>query len=78
MDTVSVRDLRNHGGRVLARVAHGESLTVTMDGEPVAELRPIVGRGPSAAALLERWRRLPPVDEGAWKADVDRVLDSSV
>jgi hypothetical protein len=49
-----------------------------MDGEAVAELRPIVGRGPSAATLLERWRRLPPVDASAWKADIDAVLDATL
>jgi len=30
MDNISVRELRNHGGRVLQRVASGETLTVTM------------------------------------------------
>ena len=45
MDNVSVRELRNNGGRVLQRVANGETLTVTMDGQPIAELRPVAGRG---------------------------------
>lgn len=78
MKSVSVRDLRNHGGRVLQRVAEGETLTVTLDGEPVAELRPIVGRGPSAAALLERWRRLPSVNARQWRTDLDAVLDATL
>lgn len=78
MDSVSVRDLRNHGGRVLQRVANGEALTVTMDGQPIAELRPVVGRGLAAATLLQRWRRLPPVDPQQLRADIDRVLDTSL
>jgi prevent-host-death family protein len=41
MPNVTVRDLRNHGGRVLERVVGGESVTVTLDGRPVAELRPL-------------------------------------
>lgn len=78
MPSVSVRDLRNSGGRVLERVAKGESLTITMDGRPIAELRPLPGRALPAAALLARWRRLPPVDVAAFRADLDRVLDSSL
>lgn len=78
MDSVSVRDLRNHGGRVLQRVASGEALTVTMDGQPIAELRPVVGRGLTAVTLLRRWRRLPPVDPQQLRADLDRVLDPSL
>jgi hypothetical protein len=32
----------------------------------------------SAEALLDRWRRLPDVDPAALRADVDRLLDSSL
>lgn len=78
MAKVSVRDLRNKGGRVLKRVARGESVTVTMDGEPVAELRPLRRAGLSAAALLALWRKLPPLDPDALRADLDRVLDTSL
>ena len=78
MDNVSVRDLRNSGGRVLQRVASGETLTVTMDGHPIAELRPIAGRGLTAATLLRRWQRLPPVDALQFRADLDHVMDSSL
>lgn len=78
MDNISVRELRNNGGRVLQRVAKGESLTVTLDGEPVAELRPIAGKGVSAVELLRRWRRLRPVDAGSFRADIDSVIDSSL
>ena len=78
MDNVSVRELRNNGGRVLQRVADGETLTVTMDGRPIAELRPLAGRALSAATLLKRWRRLPPVDAQRLRADLDRVMDVSL
>jgi len=36
MSTVPIRDLRNNSADVMARVARGESLTVTRDGAPVA------------------------------------------
>lgn len=78
MDTVSVRELRNKGGRVLQRVAGGEALLVTMDGEPIAELRPVAARGLGAATLLQRWRRLPSVDLPQLRADLDGVLDASL
>jgi prevent-host-death family protein len=78
MITVTVRDLRNHGGRVLERVAAGETLTVTMDGRPIAELRPLPGVAVSSSALLARWKRLPAVDAGALRRDIDRTLDTSL
>ena len=75
MRTVTVRDLRNRGGRVLDRVARGETLTVTLDGRPVAELRPLGWPPLPAAELLARWRRLPPVELGRLRADLDRVVE---
>lgn len=78
MANVSVRDLRNNGGRVLERVANGESLTVTLDGRAIAELRPLPNRALPAATLLARWRRLPAVDPAALRADIDRTLDTSL
>lgn len=54
MAEVSVRELRNHGGRVLDRVLREESLTVVRAGTPVARLVPL-GRSPlSAQTLVER------------------------
>ena len=78
MDEVTVRELRNDGGRVLDRVARGETLTVTRAGDPVAELRPLPHRPLPAATLLERWRRLPEVDATALRADIDAVLDTTL
>lgn len=78
MGNVTVRDLRNNGGRVLERVANGESLIVTLDGRPVAELRPLRGRTLPAATLLARWRRLPLVDAAALRADIDHTLDPTL
>ena len=49
MAEVTIRDLRNHGGDVVDRVAAGERLIVTRDGRPVAELRPVLRRGPTAS-----------------------------
>jgi antitoxin (DNA-binding transcriptional repressor) of toxin-antitoxin stability system len=74
MTNVTIRDLRNHGGEVVDRAARGEQITITRSGRPVAELRAL--RPPlSAEALLSHWNRLPAVDPGALRADIDRLLD---
>jgi prevent-host-death family protein len=75
MDHVTIRELRNHGGTVVDRVVAGERLTVTRDGRPVAELRPIQGLPPATDDLLTRWRRLRSVDPAALRADIDSIID---
>ena len=75
---ISVRDLRNRGGAVLARVQHGETLTITSDGAPVAELRPLPRRSRSASELVARRKTLPQVDADALRADADSILDQSL
>lgn len=75
---VSVRELRNHGGDVVDRVAAGEHLTVTRSGEPVAELRPVERSALKAEVLLARWRRLPHLDADRLRHDLDDVLDPSL
>lgn len=73
-----MRDLRNHGGHVLDRVVRGETLTVTKDGTPVAELRPVPRRGLPAAELIARARRAPKVDADLLRRDIDSILDQSL
>ncbi len=77
MASVSIRDLRNHGGDVIDRAARGEQITITRSGKAVAELR-AVSRTPLSEALLSSWRALPAVDPSALRADVDAVLDAGV
>lgn len=71
-----MRDLRNHGGDVLDRVARGEAVLVTRDGTPVAELRPHRRPSPRPAELVAARRALPRVDVAGLRADLDSVLDS--
>lgn len=75
---VSVRDLRNHAGRVLDRVVRGESLTVTKDGDPVAVLRPVGRRSLPVTELIVRARRGPRVDGEKLRHDVDAVLNQTL
>lgn len=76
MANVTIRDLRNHGGEVIDRVAAGEHLTVTRSGKAVAELRPLRPLALTAAVLLDRRRHLPPMDADALRRDIDATLDS--
>lgn len=73
-----MRDLRNHGGDVLARVEQGEAVVVTRDGTAVAELRPLVRRSPSAAELIARRKTLPRVDPKILRSEIDAVLDAGL
>jgi len=78
MPEVPIRDLRNHGGEILDRVAAGEAMTVTRDGHPIAELRPLPRRPLQAALLLQRWRSLPAVDPVRLRTDIDELLDPAL
>lgn len=78
MNEVSIRDLRNHGGEVIERVERGERVTVTRDGRQVAELRPLGPLPVNAAALIERWSRLPRLDPAGLRQDLDQAIDSSL
>ena len=78
MSEVTVRDLRNHGGQVIDRVARGERVTITRAGTPVAELRPYIASKLSAEALLLRWKHLPSIDPSAFQSDIDEIFDSRI
>ena len=78
MTEASIRDLRNRGGELVDRVAGGEHIVVTRDGEPVAELRPLPRRRLTAAVLVEQFKGLPPVDAKSFRHDLDAVLDTSL
>jgi prevent-host-death family protein len=78
MEMVSVRDLRNHGGEVLTRVAQGQAVIVTRDGAEVAELRPLRRRTAATAELIARRAALPAVDVERLRNDLDTVIDPSL
>lgn len=41
MSTIASRDLRNHTAEVLRQVSGGTTVTITVNGRPVAELSPV-------------------------------------
>ncbi len=51
-------------------------MTITRNGTPVAELRPVAARRyVSRAALREAARTAPRIDARRFRADVDAVID---
>lgn len=75
MAGVTVRDLRNHGGEVLERVERGETVVVTKDGRPVAELRPLPRPSVGPAELIRRRRHLRDIDTRKLRDDIDALID---
>jgi len=73
-----VRELRNHGGEVLDRVARGERLVVTRDGAEVAELVPLRRRSRTTSELIAGRRTLPRMEFARLREDLDRVIDPSL
>lgn len=79
--TIAVRELRNNGSQVLARVQAGETLTITSAGKPVAELRPLPSAPRprlTAEELVARRKGLGRVDPERMKDDIDKMLDGSL
>jgi len=77
-ETVSMRDLRNHGGDVIGRVQRGETLTVTSDGKPVAQLTPLPRLAPTREQLMASAKKLPSMDYESFRRDIDAILDPSI
>jgi prevent-host-death family protein len=74
--TITQRELRNDSASVLRDVQGGQTITVTRNGTPIAELRPIPPRRfVPRAAIAEAARRAPRVDLVRLRADLDAVAD---
>ena len=73
-----MRELRNNGGAVLDRVERGESVIVTRDGHPIAELRPLPRRSARPTELIERRKRLPRVNPESLRRDIDAAINASI
>jgi prevent-host-death family protein len=71
---ITQRELRNGSAAVLHDVQAGETVTVTRNGTPIAELRPVSPRrfGPRAALANARVQA-PRVDFGRLRSDLDAV-----
>jgi prevent-host-death family protein len=73
---INQRELRNQSAAVLREVEAGETIVVTRNGTPVAELRPIrLRRFVLRATLSQAAARAPRIDAGRFRADLDAVVD---
>ncbi|MEU4193087.1 type II toxin-antitoxin system prevent-host-death family antitoxin [Kribbella sp. NPDC026611] len=64
MDSIPVRELNQHTSAVLARVANGESLEITVSGRPAARLVPIDNNTSIRDELIRRGRLIPASNPG--------------
>jgi prevent-host-death family protein len=77
--TITQRELRNDSGAVLRAVQAGETLTVTRNGTPVAELRPVpAARLVPRDAIASAQATAPRVDAARFRADLDAVVDQTI
>ena len=79
--TIAQRELRNENAKVIEAVMAGETLIVTRNGQPVAELRPIragarffVARDEVAAPAVAAVN----IDHHQFRADLDRLIDQGL
>jgi prevent-host-death family protein len=72
---ITQRELRNSSAQIMDAVERGDTLIVTRNGTPVAELRPIRRRTLVPAAEVKRlFAGLPRSDHAAMRAEADAVL----
>ena len=77
--TISQRELRNDSGAILREVQAGQTIIVTRNGIPVADLRAVPQRRfVPRAVIAEAARSAPRVNADRMRADLDAVVDQSV
>jgi prevent-host-death family protein len=76
---ITQRELRNDSGAILREVQAGQTIIVTRNGVPVAELRPVPPRRfVPRAVIAEAAKRAPRIDAARLRADLDAVVDQSI
>jgi prevent-host-death family protein len=77
--TISQRELRNDSAAVLREVEGGQTLIITRNGTPVAELRPLGQRQfVPRERLVQTGRSAPRIDARRFRADVDAFIDQHI
>jgi prevent-host-death family protein len=77
--TINQRELRNASAKVLRDVQAGETVIVTRNGVPVAEMRPIrLRRFVPRAAIAQAAAQAPRIDSRRFRADLDAVIDQAL
>jgi len=76
---ITQRELRNDSAAVLRDVQAGQTIIVTRNGTPIAELRPVSPRQFAPRAAIANTRsRAPRVDYARLRADLDAVASPLV
>lgn len=76
---ITQRELRNDSAAVLRAVAGGETVIVTRNGTPVAEVRPLRRRTfIPRAELANAAARATAIDSVRFRADLDAVVDQAL
>lgn len=76
---ITQRELRNDSAAILRDVQAGQTIIVTRNGVPVAELRPVAPRRfVPRTTIAESARRAPHIDAARFRADLDAVTDPFV
>ena len=75
---ITQRELRNDSAAVLREVQAGQTLIVTRNGSPVAELRPLGARRfVPRAVIAEAAARAARIDAARFRTELDAVVDQS-
>ncbi len=73
---ITQRELRNDSAAVLREVEAGHTITVTRNGTPIAELRPVRKRRfVPRAVIASAQGHAPRIDAGRFRMDVDAVIE---
>jgi prevent-host-death family protein len=73
--TITQRELRNESAAVMDAVEGGETIVVTRNGRPVAELRPIrAHRSASLDEIQREFALLPRMSYASLRADIDEFF----
>ena len=79
MRTITQRVLRNESAAILRDMQAGQSVIVTPNGTPVAELKPVSPRRfVSGAAVAEAAQTMPRIDAARFRADLEAAVDPYV
>jgi prevent-host-death family protein len=76
---ITQRELRNDSAAILREVQAGQTLIITRNGTPVAELRPLkLRRFVPRAVLAEAAAQAARIDSIRFRADLEAVVDQAV
>ena len=77
--TITQRQLRNESAAILRDVQAGQSMIVTRNGTPVAELKPVSPRRfLPRSVIAQAAATAPRIDAARFRADLDAIVDQGV